>query len=163
VAYFHNVYTSSTILTALFHFTSRQRFDSNLISQATIKPIGLNVRCPIFLVDFNQIWIFSTYFRESYECQISRKFIQWEPPWYIRTDRLTYLRKLRGALRDYVNAAKKRLTYTNVMSVWLSVRDHASVPKQLKRSKFYLPTDAQKSCFKRMLKFTLKQLLHVSV
>ena len=28
---------------------------------------------------------------------------------------------------------------------------------------FYLPTDAQSSCFKRILKFTLKQLLHVSV
>jgi hypothetical protein len=27
----------------------------------------------------------------------------------------------------------------------------------------YLPTDAQKICFKRMLQFTLKQLLHVSV
>jgi hypothetical protein len=26
---------------------------------------------------------------------------------------------------------------------------------------FYLPTDAQLSCFKRILKFTLKQLLHV--
>ena len=28
---------------------------------------------------------------------------------------------------------------------------------------FYLPTDAQKSCFKRILKYTLKQLLHVSL
>ena len=28
---------------------------------------------------------------------------------------------------------------------------------------FYLPTDAQQSCFKRILKFILKQLLHVSV
>jgi len=28
---------------------------------------------------------------------------------------------------------------------------------------FYLPTDEQKSCFKRILKFTLKQILHVSV
>jgi len=28
---------------------------------------------------------------------------------------------------------------------------------------FYLPTDAQYSCLKRILKFTLKQLLHVSV
>ena len=27
----------------------------------------------------------------------------------------------------------------------------------------YLPTDAQYSCFKRILKFALKQLLHVSV
>jgi hypothetical protein len=26
---------------------------------------------------------------------------------------------------------------------------------------FYLPTDAQESCLKRILKFTLKQLLHV--
>jgi len=29
--------------------------------------------------------------------------------------------------------------------------------------RFYLPTDAQQSCFKRKLKFTLKQLLHISV
>jgi hypothetical protein len=28
---------------------------------------------------------------------------------------------------------------------------------------FYLPTDAQNNCLKRILKFTLKQLLHVSV
>jgi len=28
---------------------------------------------------------------------------------------------------------------------------------------FYLPTDAQESCFERILKSTLKQLLHVSV
>jgi len=28
---------------------------------------------------------------------------------------------------------------------------------------FYLPTDAQENCFKRILKFTLKQLLHVSM
>ena len=28
---------------------------------------------------------------------------------------------------------------------------------------FYLPTDTQKSCFRRILTFTLKQLLHVSV
>jgi hypothetical protein len=28
---------------------------------------------------------------------------------------------------------------------------------------FYLPTDAQESCFKGILKFPLKQLLHVSV
>ena len=28
---------------------------------------------------------------------------------------------------------------------------------------FYLPTDAQKCCFKRILKFTLQHLLHVSV
>jgi hypothetical protein len=67
-----------------------------------------------------------------------------------RTDGRTYVIKLRGALRDYVNAAKKRLTCTNVMSVWLSVCGHVSAPKQLKRSKFHLPTDAQMICFKRI-------------
>jgi hypothetical protein len=36
--------------------------------------------------------------------------------------------------------------------------------KQKRHSQsLYLPTDAQESYFKRMLKFTLKQLLHVSV
>jgi hypothetical protein len=30
-------------------------------------------------------------------------------------------------------------------------------------SKFYLPTEAQNSSFKEILKFTLKQFLHVSV
>jgi hypothetical protein len=28
---------------------------------------------------------------------------------------------------------------------------------------FYLPTEAKKNCFKKILKFTLKQLWHVSV
>jgi hypothetical protein len=28
---------------------------------------------------------------------------------------------------------------------------------------FYLPTDAQESCFEKSIKFTLKQLRHVSV
>jgi hypothetical protein len=37
------------------------------------------------------------------------------------------------------------------------------VPCILILSKSYLPTDAQQSCFQRILKFTLKQLLHVSV
>ena len=38
------------------------------------------------------------------------------------------------------------------------------VPCVLILSKFfYLPTDAQENCLKRILKFTLKQLLHVSL
>ena len=38
-----------------------------------------------------------------------------------------------------------------------------SYPTSWYYQSFYLSTDAQKSCFKRILKFTLKQLLHVSV
>jgi len=37
------------------------------------------------------------------------------------------------------------------------------VPCILMLSKFYLPIDTQKSCLKKILKFTLKELLHVSV
>jgi hypothetical protein len=32
--------------------------------------LGLHVMCPIFLPDFNQIWIFSTDFSESFQYQI---------------------------------------------------------------------------------------------
>jgi len=39
---------------------------------------------------------------------------------------------------------------------------NAKTSKRVKISKFYLPTNALKSCFKRILKFTLKQLLYVS-
>jgi len=37
------------------------------------------------------------------------------------------------------------------------------IPFIIPVSKFYLPLDALKSYFKRILKFTLKRLLHVSV
>jgi hypothetical protein len=30
-----------------------------------IRYFGLRVKCPIFVFDFNQIWIFSTYFHKS--------------------------------------------------------------------------------------------------
>jgi hypothetical protein len=52
------VYTSSAIVTARFHFTRRKCFYGDWMSPTTIK--RLNVRHPIFLPDFNQIWIFST-------------------------------------------------------------------------------------------------------
>jgi hypothetical protein len=39
---------------------------------------GLRVTCPIYLSDFNQIWIFSTDFCGSPQNQIPRKSVQWE-------------------------------------------------------------------------------------
>ena len=75
-----NVYTTSTILTASYLFTRRKRFYSGLMSPATVKTfLGLHVRCPIFLPDFNQIWVFST---DSYtffsQYQIPRKSVRRE-------------------------------------------------------------------------------------
>ena len=50
-----------------------------------------------------------------------------------RTGGLTYVMMLRGDLRDYANAAKKRMTCEAVMCVWFAVRGHASAPKGLKQ------------------------------
>jgi len=41
--------------------------------------IGLNVKYPLFLADFNQPWTFSTDFRKMFKYQISWKSVQWEP------------------------------------------------------------------------------------
>jgi len=56
---------------------------------------------------------------------------------------------------------------TSVKQFWFTgvfIRDEVPFLQRYKSiSKFCLPTDAQKICFKRILKFALKQLLHVSV
>jgi hypothetical protein len=44
------------------------------------------VKYPSFLSDFNENWVFSTYFGKILICQISRQSIQWEPSCSMRTD-----------------------------------------------------------------------------
>jgi hypothetical protein len=39
------------------------------------------VKCPIFLSDYNYIWVFITDFHKSSQYQISGKSVQWEPHW----------------------------------------------------------------------------------
>jgi hypothetical protein len=41
--------------------------------------LGLHVKCPILLSDFNQIWSFSTDFRKGPRNQSARTSVQWEP------------------------------------------------------------------------------------
>ena len=41
--------------------------------------LSLHVNSKIFLLDFNQIWVFLTDFHKSSQYQISQKSIQWEP------------------------------------------------------------------------------------
>jgi hypothetical protein len=55
-------------------------------AENTITNLGLQANSPILLPDFNQIWMLSTDFRESPKYQISWKFVQWEPRWYVQTD-----------------------------------------------------------------------------
>jgi len=49
------------------------------------------------------------------------------------------------------------------ISVTLMLLNQFTLHTFMLSKSLYLPTDAQESCFKRMLKFTLKQFLHVSV
>jgi len=51
--------------------------------------LGIHVKCPILSSDFNQICCFSTGFRKSFQYQISRKSVRWEPLWYKRTHGMT--------------------------------------------------------------------------
>jgi len=41
--------------------------------------LGIHVECPVFLSDFNHIWIFSMFVDKNLRHQISRKSDQWEP------------------------------------------------------------------------------------
>jgi hypothetical protein len=52
--------------------------------------IGLHVKYPLFLSDFNQIWISSIHFRKEFKYQSSLIFVQWEPSCSMRTDRQTW-------------------------------------------------------------------------
>ena len=51
--------------------------------------LDLQVKCLIFLSDFNHIWSFVTVFLESTHYQLSHKSVQWELCWYMWTDRCT--------------------------------------------------------------------------
>jgi hypothetical protein len=67
--------------------------------------IGLHVKYPLFLSDFNETSHISKDFRKSLKYQISRKSVQYEPSWCMRTDG-RIRRKRVVALRHFTNAPK---------------------------------------------------------
>jgi hypothetical protein len=72
------------------------------------KYIGLHVKCPLFLSDSNETWIFRTDCLKILKYQISLKSIQWKPNCsmltYRRTDWQTDMKKLIVAFRNYAKA-----------------------------------------------------------
>jgi len=67
--------------------------------------IGLHVKYPLFLSDFNETWIFSTDYRKIPKYQISWKSAQWEPCFSMRTDKWRDMAKLIVAFRNFPNAS----------------------------------------------------------
>ena len=76
---------------------------ADFMSLIQIKPI----QCPMFLSDFNQIWIYATDFYESRQYEISQKFRSSgdRSAKCARTD----APKLIGCFRDCVNEPKSTL------------------------------------------------------
>ena len=75
------------------------------------KYIGLHVKYPLFLSDFNKIWIYPTDFRKILKYQISWKSVQWEPSFSMWVDGQAGRAELIVALRNFANAPK----HTGVM------------------------------------------------
>jgi len=48
---------------------------------------GIYVKCPLFLSDFHNTWIFSTGFRKVLKYQILWKSTHWEPSFFFHVDR----------------------------------------------------------------------------
>ena len=111
---FPNIYTSLSKVTALYHFTQRERFYGTL-SLATIKTsCGPHVKCTTFLFNFSQIWIFPTDLNKSSQNQISFTAIKWEPRWYVWKNRRMkgQTTGLTGTLCEYASTWKTCLRYS---------------------------------------------------
>jgi hypothetical protein len=62
---FPNIYTSLSKVTAVYHFTQRERFYGTLSLATTKTSCGPHVKFMIFLFNFSQIWIFQTDLNKS--------------------------------------------------------------------------------------------------
>ena len=72
--------------------------------------IGLHIKHPLFLFDFNETSTVSTEFRKIFNTQIPLKSVQWEPNCSMRTDRRTDMTKLIVAFRSFAKTPKKHNT-----------------------------------------------------
>ena len=93
---------SSTILSETLIIPTRiQRY---VITK--VQYIGIHVKCPLFLSDFNKTWIPSIDLRKMPKYEVSWKSFDWEPSCSMRTDGQTDMSVLIVALRNFGDAPK---------------------------------------------------------
>jgi hypothetical protein len=84
--------------------------------------ICVHVKYPLFLLDFNETWIFSPHFRKTLKYQISWKSVKWDLTSFMRTggrtDWRTDMTKLTVAFRDFVNAPTEGGKNYKVVQIW---------------------------------------------
>jgi hypothetical protein len=75
----------------VFRFSLQLLFEMFLILRRIKQDIFINVKkylyvkYPLLFSEYKN-FIFSTYFRKMLKCQVSSKFVYWEPSCFIRTD-----------------------------------------------------------------------------
>jgi len=83
--------------------------------------IGLHEKYPLFLSDFDKIWIFWTECRKILKYQISLKFFRWEPSCSMKTDGLTDMTKLIVAFLNFTKAPKNESKLNHVQKIVMGI------------------------------------------
>ena len=69
---------------------------------------GLHVKYPLFLLDFNETWIFVSEFRKILKYKTSWKSVQWEPSCSIWTDGRTDVTNLIVSFCNFAKVPKRK-------------------------------------------------------
>jgi hypothetical protein len=69
--------------------------------------IGIYVNCPLLLLNFNDTWIFSTYYLKMLKCEILWKSVLLEPSFSVWTEEVTdRFDKLIDAFHNFANTSR---------------------------------------------------------
>ena len=107
---------STTFVWNIFHFKRKwTRYDNKM-------NIGLRVKYPLFLSNFNNLILSTDFGKKTLKYQISWKPVPWKPNCSMRkegrTDRWTDMTKIIVAFRNFAKAPKIRTWLTSLIRNW---------------------------------------------